>query len=111
MACKGVIDPANLPPTDRAAYFHGLRAHYQIMCWLLLEDGLFEFDVSEWGWKTINNNLLVPIKTDQPFAPECLTKVIRCKCKTTTKNPCGQNLVLVRNMVWHAFHHVVNVMA
>ena len=39
MACKGMISPEKLPPTKRAAYFHGLRAHYQILLWSLI-DGL-----------------------------------------------------------------------
>ena len=30
LACKGIISPEKLPPSERAAYFHGLRCHYQI---------------------------------------------------------------------------------
>ena len=95
MACKGVIEPANMPPTERAAYFHGLRAHYQIMCWSLIKDGeddFFSFEVCKWGWKTHKTGVLIPVKTDQPFAPDSLLKVIRCKCKTSTKNPCGTKI-------------------
>lgn len=88
MACKGLIEPEKLPPTERAAYFHGLRTHYQVMCWALLEDD-FDFNVCQWGWRNTKNEYLVPIMTDKPIAPESLTKVIWCRCKTTTKNPCG----------------------
>ena len=88
MACKGLIEPEKLPPTERAAYFHGLRTHYKVMRWSLLEDD-FDFNVCQWSWRNKKNDYLVPIMTDKPIAPESLTKVIRCKCKTTTKNPCG----------------------
>lgn len=30
MLCKGILDPAKLPPTERAAYYHGLRVHLQV---------------------------------------------------------------------------------
>jgi len=30
------LDPQKLPPTERAAYFHGLRAHLQIILWKTL---------------------------------------------------------------------------
>lgn len=63
------------------------KVHFQVMCWSLLGDE-FNFSVCEWRWKN-TNNLLVPITTDMPIAPESLTKVIRCRCKTPTKNSCG----------------------
>ena len=87
MAYKGIIAPEKLPSSQRAAYFHGLRAHYQVMCWSMLDEE-FNFNVCEWGCRK-TNNLLVPIMTDKPVAPESLTKVIRCRCKKSTKNPCG----------------------
>ena len=83
MACKGIISPEKLPPTERVAYFHGLRSHYQIMLWSLNKDeGLFEFVATDWGWK-MQDGKLVPIMTDQEIAPESLLKVIRCKCKVS----------------------------
>lgn len=88
MACKGIIAPEKLPPSQRAAYFHGLRSHYQVMCWSLLDEE-FKFDVCEWGWRKNKNDHLVPITTDMPIAPEALTKLIRCRCKKSTKNQCG----------------------
>ena len=33
MAAKGEINPGRLPPTGRAAYYHTLRVHLQIMIW------------------------------------------------------------------------------
>ena len=87
MACIGKIAPEKLPPSQRAAYFHGLRT-YQVMYWSLLGEE-FKFNVCDWGWRKNNNNELVPIMTDMPIAPETLTQVIRCRCKKSTKNPCG----------------------
>ena len=81
MASKGVIAPERLPPTERAAFYHGLRTHYQIMIWSLIKD--FEIDASNWGW-LMNDGMLLPIRTDKEVAPECLTKVIKCNCKVST---------------------------
>ena len=36
MVSKGMLEPEKMPPTQRAAYFHGLRAHLQIVTWKLL---------------------------------------------------------------------------
>ena len=33
MVAKGVVQPENMTPTDRAAFFHGVRAHHQITIW------------------------------------------------------------------------------
>ena len=73
--------------SERTSYFHGLRTHYQALDWSLLGDD-FELSALDWGWKK-DNDILVPIMTDISIAPESLTKIIRCKCKVTTKNPCG----------------------
>lgn len=91
---KGIVQPEKLPPTERAGYFHGLRAHHQIMNWSLLED---EFNISpvEWCWKK-EHNLLVPIMTHIEIASDGLAKVIRCKCKSSAKNPCGTKICTCR---------------
>lgn len=94
MACRGAIFPEKLPPTKRAAHFHGLRAHYQIMQWSLLGEE-FEFQAQDWGWVS-NESMLVPITTDMDIAPPALTNIIRCKCKTSTKNPCSTRLCTCR---------------
>ena len=87
MACKGIVTPEKLPPSERTSYSHGLHTHYQVLDWSLLGDD-FELSALDWGWKK-DNDILVPIMTDISIAPESLTKIIRCKCKVTTKNPCG----------------------
>ena len=30
MVCEGVLEPAKIPPTERAAYYHGLHVHLQV---------------------------------------------------------------------------------
>jgi len=45
----------------------------------------------DWGWK-VSGNVLTPIMTDESPGPPDLLNAIRCKCKMTSKNPCGTNL-------------------
>ena len=91
---KKRFEPHHLPPTDRAAFYHGLRTHLQIMKWMLVDEEE-ELSPSDWGWKE-NNGCLLPVTTDLDVAPVLLKKVIRCKCKTTGKNFCGTNLCSCR---------------
>ncbi len=46
-------------------------------------------------WK-LDGTVLAPIMTDLAAAPECLLKFVRCKCKLTSKSPCGTNLCSCR---------------
>jgi len=41
-------------------------------------------------------DVLSPIMTDLDAAPENLLQFIRCKCKLTSKNPCGTNICSCR---------------
>ena len=93
MACYGSISLRNLPPTERAAHFHGLRVHYQIMQWSLL--GVCEFNALEWGW-VARNDLWSPIATDIDIAPSSLKKIICCKCKVSTAHPCSTKICTCR---------------
>lgn len=72
------LDPSALPPSPRAAHYHGLRVYHQIMVWTRLSEK--DVDPLRWGW-TMVNGFLEPIKTDAPAAPQTLLKVIRCSCK------------------------------
>jgi len=47
--------PEKLPPTKRAAYYHCLRAHFQVVVWTTL--GSTDIEPSEWGWKTEGGRL------------------------------------------------------
>eukprot|EP00794_Sanderia_malayensis_P019666 gene19666-21613_t len=88
LACKGIISPEKLPPSERAAYFHGLRSHHQIFLWSLIPDDGLKLEATDWGWK-MQDDVMTPIMNDKHIAQDSLTKIIRCKCKTTSKNPCG----------------------
>ena len=90
MQCTGVISPEKLPPTARTAYFHGLRVYYQIMVWFYLKNDL-SLEPTDWGWEK-HDHILVPTLTDMEVAPQELKQIIRCKCNTITKNPCGTKL-------------------
>ena len=94
MACKGIICPEKLPPSERAAYFHGLRTHFQVLNWSLLDDE-FDQNVENWGWKQ-KASMLTPIATDKEMAPAALVKIIRCSCKLSGNNPCGTKISTCR---------------
>ena len=82
------IEPHKLPPTARAAFFHSLRVHLQVVIW---KSPSVHLPPTEWGWKK-ENTLLQPIMTDFDPAPEGLLKFIRCKCKLSSRNPCSSNI-------------------
>jgi hypothetical protein len=95
MCCKRVFEPERLPPTSRAAYFHGLRVHHQIVSWMMIDtNDDSTLSVDEWGWE-LDDGLLVPVKTDIDVAPENLLQIVRCNCKSL-KNQCGSNLCTCR---------------
>ena len=52
-------------------------------------------DPKQWGWK-LDGTVLVPVMTDLDPAPESLLKFVRCKCKLSSKNPCGSNICSCR---------------
>ena len=74
------IDPSTLPPSPRAAYFHGLRVYHQIKVWRDLRDS--DFMPLEWGWQLVGD-FLTPIMTDEEAGPADLLKIIWCGCKGT----------------------------
>ena len=84
------IDPQKLPPTERAAHFHSLRVHLQLMLWKKLTHEDLQLDPEQWGWK-LDGTALTPVMTDMAAAPENLLKFVRCKCKLSSRNPCGTN--------------------
>ena len=74
-ACKSSFEPGKMPPTECAAYFHGLRVHLQIMTWKILDNDNSEWNPEKWGWYSKDNVLLLPIMTDMDVEPENLLKV------------------------------------
>ena len=83
---KTLVDPARLPPTERASYFHGLRVYHQMKVWINLSK--VDLTPTDWGWE-IKDGKMVPIKTDMPPAPESLLKIIRCACKKECSTRCS----------------------
>ena len=53
------------------------------------------WDPEQWGWKLVGT-ILEPVMTDLAPAPETLLKFVRCRCKLTSKNPCGSNTCTCR---------------
>jgi hypothetical protein len=83
---SGKVIPERLPPTERAAFFHSLRVHLQVMQWsTFMNDNMAAVD---WGWSA-NGSTLSPVYTDQEPAPPEMLNVITCNCKSTSKNQCG----------------------
>ncbi|XP_065911780.1 uncharacterized protein [Dysidea avara] len=90
VSASKVVDPQKLPPTERAAYFHSLRVPLQVMLWKMLTHEECQYNPEEWGWR-LDGTRLNPVMTDLPAAPETLLKFVRCKCKPSSRNPCGTN--------------------
>jgi hypothetical protein len=86
--------PERLPPTENAAFFHSLRVHLQVLQWSMLSSDVL--DPSSWGWKRSESGLYEPIAMEQEPAPAELLKVIRCSCKTDSRNQCGGNACTCR---------------
>ena len=61
MVSEGLVDPAKLPPTERAAYYHDQRVHLQVITWKMLDDSL-NLQPTDWGWR-MEENCLIPIPT------------------------------------------------
>ena len=79
---RSKTDPALLPPSPRAAFFHGLRVHHQIVVWKDLSE--VGKEPLRWGWKTENSNY-TPIMIDIESGPPELLRIVWCGCK----GPCG----------------------
>ena len=60
------IDPSVLPPSPRAAYYHGLRVYHQVRIWRCLSE--IDLDPLNWGWK-LNGFMYSPIATDENAGP------------------------------------------
>ena len=106
MVSNGMLEPEKMPPTQRAAYFHGLRAHLQIVTWKLLDTADFQSKPEDRGWQ-VKNGGLVPVMTDKDVAPECLLLDVNVNLQKTNVN---QTDVHVRSTILAVWRHVGNVM-
>ncbi|XP_047144452.1 uncharacterized protein LOC124817998 [Hydra vulgaris] len=60
----------------------------------MLDEGL-NLKPTEWGWKSTDGHL-EPIPTDKEIAPPNLLKVIRCNCRSSSKNQCQTKTCICR---------------
>ena len=74
----------NLPPTSAAAKYHSYRTYFTIQEWLG-NDG--KLDPTDWGWK-YQENMLIPILTERPVAPERVLFIISCGYKQECGRRC-----------------------
>ena len=49
MTENGAMEPEKMALADRAGYYHGLRAHLQIITWNLLDSKEIQLDSWKWG--------------------------------------------------------------
>lgn len=77
------VQLSSLPPTAAAAQQHLFRVYYQIQTWLGRD-----LDPKQYGW-TSNKNLLEPIPTLLPPAPDELLNSIFCNCTKGCGSNCG----------------------
>ena len=89
MESQSNINLSVLPPSPRAAVYHGLRVYHQIKVWLPLMNT--NCDPMNWGWE-MNNGSLSPIMIDVEPGPQDLLEMIRCNCK----EPCDKRWLCQR---------------
>ena len=70
---KASLDSQKLPPTERAAHYHSLRVHLQVIIWKELSNNIL--DPKQWGWK-LEGSVFTPIMTNLHAAPDSLLKCV-----------------------------------
>lgn len=64
---------------------HSFRTYHQVQAWLGQD-----LSPELWGWKQTESNLLFPVQTKEPAAPEEILKLIFCRCTTDCSSArCG----------------------
>lgn len=76
---KNVMNLALLPPTSGSAKQHSLRAYL-----LIQQCQGVEIDCTQWGW-AMQADVLSPVGSENPCAPEKLLELIFCNCKMGCK--------------------------
>lgn len=84
MSLKSKFNMASLPPISDAAEQHSYRTCYQIKKWL----GDKNIGATDWGWSQ-TNNMLFPVHSNKPPAPEEIINLVSCNCKVSCKNNCS----------------------
>ena len=75
-----------LPPSPRAAFFHGTRIYHQIKVWCCLSN--IDIEPLNWGWE-MKDESLIPLLTDEEPCPQELLQIIRCSCKESCGKQCS----------------------
>ncbi len=80
----------SLPPTSGSLTPHILRAHYIAMIWMQACESQPSLpSPTDYGWKSEENTFL-PVMCLNPPAPEAMTKLLKCGCKSGCKgNSCS----------------------
>ena len=65
---------ATLPPTSAAAKQHSFRTYLTVQQWMGRP-----LQPTAWGWKL--DDILAPVETDRPIAPDTLLNLISCGCR------------------------------
>lgn len=74
---------SSLPPTSSAAQQHLCRVYYQVQTWLGKD-----IDPEQWGWIR-KNDILQPVPTQLPPAPDILLNSIFCNCTKGCAGKCS----------------------
>ncbi len=74
-----VMNLAVLPPTSGSAKQHSLRAYL-----LIQQCRGVDLDCTQWGWE-MRADVLVPVGSENPSAPQRLLELIFCNCKMGCK--------------------------
>ena len=80
-----------MPPSPRAAFFHGLRVHHQVVVWKDLSE--VDKEPLRWGWKIENSNY-TPIMIDIEAGPPEWLRIVRYCCNGTY----GTNVVVEKQV-------------
>lgn len=92
-------DIAALLPTEGAAKQHSYRVYHQVQLWMGNQ-----LSPESWGWKQ-ENNRLIPVTTEDLFAPDEILNLIFCKCKTGCGPRCGCRKAALRcTNICHSCH-------
>lgn len=65
---------ATLPPTSAAAKQHSFRTYLTVQEWMGRP-----LQPTDWGWKL--EDILTPVETDRPIAPDTLLNMVSCGCR------------------------------
>ena len=80
----------SLPPTRSALELHTMRAHYVSLIWKKsLESIMILPPIEEFGWETDQDCSIIPKRCKLPPAPESITNLVKCGCKTGCIRNCS----------------------